>query len=255
MGSHDHVATHAKTSFCSVTHTHTHNHTGRALQLKVSGKQNGAALRLLASAVWLAIVQLVCSETACDRCQTCGLLEGSEREPRVSEGDKATRATHCPHRRGRPFGEMSPAFTLKSLKLLQPGKCWAAQKDDLYLERGPGRYVLAWSVSGATSIIDGEEETRLNKNAQMSNAGSRERSQIQPRRGEIQQRDRKTTSPAVLRGIISDGDSYSHWSTPSTLLSGVFSPPPLILSSCNVPLLQLSATHTQITHNVTGVKR
>ncbi len=42
--------------FSHSTVTDTHTHTGQAFQLKVSGKQNGAALRLLASAVWLAIV-------------------------------------------------------------------------------------------------------------------------------------------------------------------------------------------------------
>ena len=42
--------------FSHSTVTHTHTNAGRAIQLKVSGKQNGAALRLLASAVWLAIV-------------------------------------------------------------------------------------------------------------------------------------------------------------------------------------------------------
>lgn len=41
--------------------------------------------------------------------------------------------------------------------VLWAGKFWAAQKEALYLERGPERYVLAWSESRAFSIIDGEE--------------------------------------------------------------------------------------------------
>lgn len=41
-------------------------HTGQAVQLKVSGKQNRAALRLLASAVWLAIVlRNPCAQRRC----------------------------------------------------------------------------------------------------------------------------------------------------------------------------------------------
>lgn len=36
------------------------------------------------------------------------------------------------------------------------GTFWAAQ-GKLYLERGPERYVLAWSVSRAFSTTDGEE--------------------------------------------------------------------------------------------------
>ena len=40
--------------------------------------------------------------------------------------------------------------------LLWAGKFWAAQKEALYLARGPERYVLAWSVSTAFSTIDRE---------------------------------------------------------------------------------------------------
>lgn len=46
---------------------------------------------------------------------------------------------------------------VKNLHLLQAGRFWAAPKDLLYLERGPERYVLAWRMSRAFSIIDGEE--------------------------------------------------------------------------------------------------
>lgn len=54
-------------------------HTGQAFQLKVSGKQNGAALRLLASAVWLAIVlHNPCVQRRCVIPVKCALLEGSE---------------------------------------------------------------------------------------------------------------------------------------------------------------------------------
>lgn len=51
--------------------------------------------------------------------------------------------------------------------VLWAGKFWAAQKDLLYLERGPERYVLAWSVSRAFSTIDGEEthSTRMLRRA------------------------------------------------------------------------------------------
>lgn len=35
---------------------------------------------------------------------------------------------------------------VKGLNSLQAGRFWASQKDLLYLERGPQRYVLAWSV-------------------------------------------------------------------------------------------------------------
>lgn len=44
-----------------------------------------------------------------------------------------------------------------NFKVLRAGTFWAAQKDLLYLERGPERYVLAWSGSRAFSTIDGEE--------------------------------------------------------------------------------------------------
>lgn len=37
------------------------------------------------------------------------------------------------------------------------GNFKAAQKNVLYLERGPERYALAWRVSSAFSTIDGEE--------------------------------------------------------------------------------------------------
>lgn len=52
--------------FSHSTVTDTHTQTGQAFQPKVSGKQNGAALRLLASAVWLAIVpHSLCAQRRC----------------------------------------------------------------------------------------------------------------------------------------------------------------------------------------------
>lgn len=62
------MGTHAKHPFVQSLHSnrHTHTHTGQAFQPKVSGKQNGAALRLLASAVWLAIVlHSLCAQRRC----------------------------------------------------------------------------------------------------------------------------------------------------------------------------------------------
>lgn len=86
-----------------------------------------------------------------------------------------------------PFGQIlngveSPVVDnhfchVKSIKVWRPGTFWAAQKDVLYLERGPGRYVLAWSVSRAFSTIDREET--LHKNAQMSDTRSCEWFHIQ----------------------------------------------------------------------------
>lgn len=51
------------------------------------------------------------------------------------------------------------------------GNFKAAQKDVLYLERGPERYALAWRVSSAFSATDGEDT--LNQHADMSLAESR----------------------------------------------------------------------------------
>lgn len=107
---------------------------------------------------------------------------------------------------------------VKNSKVLQPGKFWAAQKVVLYLERGPGRYVLAWSVSRAFSTIDGEET--LDKNAQMSNTGSREGLHIQPWLVEIKGRLQTVLTAAWLCMKSHALTSYATLQTASSCPTG-----------------------------------
>lgn len=171
------MGTHAKHPFVQSLHSNGHTHTGQAFQLKVSGKQNGAALRLLASAVWLAIVlPSPCAQTR------CVIAVKHVDFWKVQSGNLSLKKVFasiclwntwwlfihkvCNLERQRN-GVVECCVELlvivhhfchvRNLKVLWAGKFWAAQKDLLYLERGPERYVLAWSVSRAFSTIDGVE--------------------------------------------------------------------------------------------------
>lgn len=131
----------------------------------VCGKQSGAALHLLASAVWFAIVlHNLCAQGRCVvTVKKRGLWEGSDLETLFKKG-QSDLCCALIYQTCRLEEKIEPSMVLNYplllttfyLSITEQAR-FGLHRGKLYLERGPERYVLAWSMSRAFSTTDGEE--------------------------------------------------------------------------------------------------